>query len=154
MKKVLSIIIAILIMLMSFAMAEAPEAAQPETRTAVIMLEGTEEEITETLYADEAGYSVWYQADLLKLEAADGQAHFFAIDSTAEGEEPGLLSSDSYLLIVPAEIALEDANAFLMEATGGFDPNAATIGEVFSETLENGVELRCISVTEASTVYS
>ena len=151
MKKLFSVLIAAVMLLTCFA---AAEAIQPETRESVIMLEGIEETITETLHADEAGYSIWYQAELFALEAADGQAHFFAIDSTAEGEEPGLLTSDSYLLVVPVEITQEEIDAFLMEATGGFDPEAATIGEVFRETLENGAELSRVSVFDETTAYS
>ena len=150
MKKVISFVLAALMLLSVFA---AAEGIQPATRTSTITIEGVEEEITETQYISDAGYSVWYQPELYKLDIPDGQAHFFAIDSTPEGEEPGLLTSGAYLLIVPADIAYEDAEAFLMEATGGFDPSAAVISAATSETLENGVEIKSLTVTEDTTFY-
>ena len=150
MKKVISVIIATLMLISAFAFAET---AEPETRVTTIVLEGMEEEITETLYTNEAGYSIWYQADLFQLNVNEDQAHLFAIDSTVEGEEPGLTTSSAYMLIVPVEIAYEDTDAFLVEATGGFDPSAAVISKATSETLENGVEIKSLTVTEDTTFY-
>lgn len=150
MKKLLSLVLAFLVVLAGAAFAGA---ALPATRTSVIMLEGVEEEITETQHIDGNGYSIWYQADLFTLETPDGQAHFFAIGSTAEGEEPGLLTSESYMLVVPVEILYEDTDAFLAEATGGFDPAVAAIGEPAAVTLENGIEIKSVLVTEAETAY-
>jgi len=151
MKKVISFVLAALMLLSVFA---AAEGIQPATRTSTITIEGVEEEITETQYISDAGYSVWYQPELYKLDTPDGQAHFFAIDSTPEGEEPGLLTSGAYLLIVPADIAYEDAEAFLMEATGGFDPETAMVSDIVTETFEDGTEIKNICVLEGDIAYS
>ena len=148
MKKFVSVICAVLILLSVFACAES------ETRTSVITVEGIEEEITETLHVSEGGYSLWYQADKFLLNTAEDQTHLFAIDSTPEGVEIGIGTSAAYLLVVPIDIAYEDTDAFLMEATGGFDPSVAVIGEPASETLENGIEIKTVTVTEEATAFT
>lgn len=153
MKKFVSVICAVLMLLSALAFAET-ENLQPETRISVITIEGIEEEITETLHVSEGGYSLWYQADNFLLNTADDQTHLFAIDSTPEGAEIGIGTSAAYMLIVPVDISYEDTDAFLMEATGGFDPSVAVIGEPTAETLENGIEIKTVTVTEESTVFT
>lgn len=154
MKKVISILLASLMLVMCFAVAETAETAPVETRECAIVIEGVEETITETLHADEAGYSIWYQADLLKLELVDGNAYFFAIDSTVEGEEPGFETSSSYVTVVPTELTAEESVGYLAEAVGGYDPAVAVIGEETSETLENGVRIDTVSVEEEGVNYT
>lgn len=151
MKKIISVIVAALIIVSVFAFAENTE---PETRVTTIVMEGIETEIIETKYTDETGYSIWYQADLFQVNTVDDQAHFFAIDSTAEGEQPGLGASSSYMLVVPADIDPAEADAFIIEATGGFDPSVATISEVTTETREDGIVVRSVFVEDESNAYS
>ncbi len=152
MKKLISIAVVLIMVISLCAFAETDAVAQPETRTTVITLEGMEEEITETLYVSEDGYSIWYQSDMLNLDTNIGHAYFAPVN---ENTEDGAVdfTSDIYMVIVPIEIPYEDTDAFLLEATGGFDPSVAVIGEATAETLENGIEIKNVAVIENDIVY-
>lgn len=149
MKKALSLLLALLLMMSVCAWAETPA---PETRSSTVMIEGMEEEIIETRFVSDAGYSLWYQADLFHVDANDGQAFFFALPSTPEGEEPGLLTSESYLLVVPVDIDPAEADVMLDEAVGGYVDTEAIIGEVVEIPLESGIELKSVSVQDGDTM--
>ena len=113
MKKLLSAILA-LVLIAFTACAEAPEEAKaPETRTRVLETEFGAFEITETYYAFE-NYSLWYQADKLEAHLYFDHADFRPVG--AEDED----RTTSYL-IVKAEIAPDQAEAMIAEATGGYD---------------------------------
>lgn len=141
MKKFLAILTACML-LCGAAMAETTSAA--DTRVSVILIEGTEEEITETLYESEQGYSLWYDAERLVPTELYGHT-CFAPDATIE--EPAIS-----LLIVDTDINPEDGEAFLGEAVGGYGPEAE-ISEPAWETLENGITIGTISAVEEGVVY-
>lgn len=141
MKKILAILMACML-LCGAAMAET--AAAGDTRASVILIEGMEEEITETLYVSEQGYSLWYDAERLLPTELYGHT-CFAPDGMIE--EPAIS-----LLIVDAEINPEDGEAFLGEAVGGYGPEAE-ISNPSWETLENGITIGSISAVEEGVVY-
>ena len=113
MKKLFSIILAICLLAFS-ACAEAPEVAkEPELRTRILETEFGTLELNETAYTYE-NYSLWYQEGLLKPCDYYGHADFRPVDAQDEDR------SFSYL-IVSSEIAPEQLDQMLIEATGGYD---------------------------------
>ena len=113
MKKLFSIILAICLLAFS-ACAEAPEVAkEPELRTRILETEFGTMELNETAYTYE-NYSLWYQEGLLKPCDYYGHADFRPVDAQDEDR------SFSYL-IVSSEIAPEQLDHMIIEATGGYD---------------------------------
>ena len=113
MKKLLSVILAL--MLIAFAAcAEAPEEAKaPELRTRVLETEFGTIELNETAFAYE-NYTLWDQEGLLKPCYYYDHADFRPVDAQDEDR------SFSYL-IVKGEIAPEQMDQMIVEATGGYD---------------------------------
>ena len=113
MKKLFCLLLALMLIAIS-ACAEAPEEAKaPETRTRVLETEFGVSEITETYFAYE-NFSLWYRADKLKAGFYFDHADFTPADAAEEDR------STSYL-IVKADIAPEQAENMIAEATGGYD---------------------------------
>lgn len=140
MKKWAAILMACLL-LTGAVMAEGKTESEsaPQTRQTIVMMEGMEEEIQETLFDSGLGYSIWYEADRLVPSEQYGHVTFVPVDG---GEEPVIS-----LMIVQAEIAKEQAEAFLGEAVGGYEPTAE-ISEPVWETLENGVVIGTVDAME------
>lgn len=109
MKKFFAILMTI-VLLMGAACAETPV----QTRTRMLELDGETLEITETAYTAE-NYSFWYQADILEAGTYYGHPCLRPLGALEED------MSVSYL-IVPSEIAPDQAEAMLLEATGGYEP--------------------------------
>lgn len=107
MKKLFSLVL-VLLMTGAFACAEAPE-----TRTRTIATEFENYEITETNSTYE-NFSLWYQADWLKMTDYYGHPDFRPVGADEEDR------STSYL-IVKAEITPEQAENMIIEAVGGYD---------------------------------
>lgn len=133
MKKVL----AILIVLTLSAACFAGFAEGADTRESVLIIEGTEEKITEQLYESFKGYSIWYSTDTFAIHSGIGYDTVSPIDASID---------DVYMTIVPVEIAIEDADALLDEAVGGYDPENAIISDVSERQLESGFSVKSVEV--------
>ena len=78
MKKILAAILAFAMMLCAAAVEESAV-----TREKIIMIEGTEEVIVETLYESPLGYRLWYPADWFTAYHEEACDFFDAIDEEA-----------------------------------------------------------------------
>ncbi len=113
MKKLFSIILAICLLAFS-ACAEAPDDTKaPALRTRMLETEFGLIELSETAYTYE-NYSLWYQEGLLKPCYYFDHADFRPVDAQDDDRR------FSYL-IVSSEIAPEQLDQMLVEATGGYD---------------------------------
>ena len=114
--------------------------AAAETRERVIILEGQEETVTETLYASGLGFSFWYDADLLAV-TADG-----AVDE-GFGEGVELTSADGSDLIT-LDLMLPPATGW--DSAWEYLENNAEDETLIYEDLESGLELIHCMVPMAS----
>lgn len=106
------------------------QAALAETRQSVIMLEGQEEPIEETLFDTGLGFSLWYPKE--RLEVYIGEANGL------EGAVVGALYSDGYMVL--SMITKEDAEEYAEDVDQSFVEKASMSRaqlEVYRE-LENG----------------
>ena len=157
MKKIISVALALLFV---FCCAIAEDA--PETRVSVIEGEGIREEIVETLYTSEYGYNLWYPAELLApvdmkaVGEKDGAVYMFDVFVPAwylEVEEEVPANELIYMMIVPTDVPVEYADDFLLEATGGFDPGVAVIGEARELETDTDTVIKTIDVEENGVVF-
>lgn len=133
MKRTLVILIALLLsiaVLGAFAEGEV-------TRENVLMIEGTEEKITEQLYESYKGYAIWYCPDFFSISSGIG------VDTVNSNDAD---SDDVYMTIVPVEIPMEYADGLLDEAVGGYDSQNAIIGEVSERHPESGFSVKSVEV--------
>ena len=120
------------------------ESAQPETRETVISIEGTEETIVETNFVSQSGYSLWYPADMFTCEEADGQARFALADGVDSLEDAGMI-------VVPVDVAVEEAGSLLDEATANYG-DEATISQIVEWTNDSGANVRSVEAAQADRV--
>ena len=118
--------------------------AEDTTRVREMILEGTAEEVTETLYRNEAGYSLWYPSEYLQPGKQYSHPCFYPAGDQGE--------SGIYFLIVEAEANPADAEGLLAEAVGGFGPDAV-ISEAKWTTTESGALLGSIQAAETGVIY-
>lgn len=118
--------------------------AEDATRTREMILEGIAEEVKETLYRDEGGYSIWYPSEYLEPGEQYGRPCFYPVGHQNE--------SEIYFLIVEADANPADAEGLLAEAVGGFGPGAV-ISEPKWTTTESGALLGSVQAQEDGTVY-
>jgi hypothetical protein len=115
----------------------AGSVACAQTRESVIILEGMEEKITETLYESPDGFRLWYPEDMFRIEDFYGNDRVLPADETVEGVE---------LIVVPVDIPTEEAGAMIAEATGGYMEGEAEIGEIEEYSLASGLEVKSVQV--------
>ncbi len=137
MKKLISVLLALT---MLFACASAEETV----RVHEMMLEGMAEQVTETLYKSDAGYTIWYPSDYVTPGEQYGRPCFYPADA---GEESGV-----YFLIIPSDANPADAEALLAEAVGGFGPEA-TVSEAQWTATESGALLGSVQADDAGVIY-
>lgn len=113
MKKCFILILAISLIALCAYAELGEEAHAPALRTRVVETEFGPLELNETAYTYE-NYALWYQEGLLKPCYFYDHADFRPVDAQDEDR------SFSYL-IVSAEIAPEQLDQMLIEATGGYD---------------------------------
>ncbi len=111
-----------------------------ETRQGVIVLEGMEEPVQETLFDCDQGFSFWYVKD--RLEAYEGSAHGI------EGVVIAGLYSDDYMVlsVIPEEDAVEygeELNMDILEQS-----SAARVQRDVYRELENGKYLFLTLIAE------
>lgn len=130
MKKTLAIILFVIMAVSSIALA-----SPVQTREGVIMLEGMEEPVTETLYESVNGFSLWYPADTFAIVQENGNDVIRPADASIEGVS---------LIIVPVDIPVEESEALILEATGGYMPGEAEISEIAEWQLESGLNVKSV----------
>jgi len=127
MKKILSMILMVLL-LAGIACAE-----EVQTRETVVLVEGCEETIIETLYESPQGFQIWYPADLFTAVHEDGSDFF---ESTPGFVEAGVAITDAQ---TTSEYVGEMMNAEVEKAIA----NSAVIpGEVEEWKLESGISVQ------------
>ncbi len=131
MKKILFIILSILLL---SGMACAEEA---QTRESIIIIEGYEETIVETLYESPQGFRIWYPADLFVVTHEEGNDYF---ESDAEIIDVGLA-------IVDSQVSHEFVDELLAEMLEISIANDGQImGEVEQRELASGVTVRHVDI--------
>ena len=137
MKKLFSLALT-LVLLAGFTCAHAAQ-----TRERVIMIEGCEETIVETLYESALGYQIWYPADLLQAYMQDGSDYF---DSPDGSVGVAIVASN-----MSPEYVDEDMEALieLSVANGG-----EVLGEVEHWETELGVNVKHVDIIYDSTYNS
>lgn len=130
MKRALAIILFAILAVSSIAFA-----SPVETRESVIALEGMEEPVTETLYESVNGFSIWYPADTFAIVQEHGNDVIRPADASIEGVS---------LIIVPVDIPVEESEALIHEATGGYMPGEAEISEITEWQLESGLNVKSV----------
>lgn len=141
MKKLFALALSVALALCAVAVCET---AQPETRETLVSIEGTEETIVETRFVSQSGYSLWYPADMFTCEEADGQARFVPVDGVEAMADVGMI-------VVPVDVAVEDADSLLGEATANYGAEAA-VGEAVEWTNESGASVRSVEVAQEQRV--
>ena len=137
MKKLLAIALALVLTLSMGALAE--------TRTRTDVIDGVQQQITETRYESAAGFSLWYRADAVEPLVNDFNDCFVPVGAGVD--------SDTVLLIVPVDIPLSEADSLIYEATGGYGPEYE-ISVVYNEMLDNGMMMKSVSAyTDSSIDY-
>lgn len=136
MKRIL--ILALALLISGMALAEGTM-----TRERAIQIEGAEETIRETYFESENGYSLWIPEGF-DVTSDLGYDSIYAADA----EEDSV-----YLTIVPVEIDPSEGEAFLGEATGGFDSEAAVISDKTEWTLESGLNVKSAEVAFEGYMY-
>lgn len=119
-------------------------SAEETVRVHEMLLEGINEQVTETLYQSGEGYEIWYPSDYLTPGEQYGHTCLYPIGAEGEG--------DTYFLIVPAQADPADAEALLSEAVGGFGPDAQ-ISEPVWTTNESGALLGSVQAEEDGVIY-
>lgn len=109
--------------------AMAEPVNETETRTSVVEMEGSQEEIVETRFDHADGYSIWYAADFVVPGDTEGYASFVPADMENE--------LNISMTIVKPGISVDQADDMLAEAVGGYD-SEAEISETTSYTLDGG----------------
>lgn len=132
------LILALALLVAGLALAEGAE-----TRDRAIQIEGTEEIIHETYFASENGYSLWIP-DGFSVTGGEGMDTIYAADAEEDSVN---------LTVVPAQIDPAESDAFLAEATGGFDPETAQISDPTEWTLESGLNVKSVEVTFEGEIY-
>lgn len=140
-KKLFALALSVALALCAVAVCET---AQPETRETLVSIEGTEETIVETRFVSQSGYSLWYPADMFTCEEADGQARFVPVDGVEAMADVGMI-------VVPVDVAVEDADSLLGEATANYGAEAA-VGEAVEWTNESGASVRSVEVAQEQRV--
>jgi len=108
-------------------------AENVQTRESVVMIEGTEEFITETLYESPQGFLVWYPADLFAVTHEEGTDYF---DTAPDFIEAGVAIVDGQMSYQAADEMLE-AEIEMSIANGG-----SVIGEIEEWQLESGMTVK------------
>ncbi len=143
MKKIFALILAIAFIAFSACAEFGEEVKAPDLRTRILETEFGPIELNETAYTYE-NYSLWYQEGLLKPCYYYDHADFRPVDAQDDDRR------FSYL-IVKNEIAPEQLDQMLVEATGGYD-NTWTIAmhrefatdagnRILSVDANNGLEI-------------
>ena len=140
MKRVFVLILAIMLAVSGIS-AFALENA---TRQRAIMLEGIEETITETFYASPNGFTMWYPEDMFRIASEYNHEVFLPADETIENVS---------LMIVPVEIPVEESDAFIYEATGGYMEGEAEISDVREGNLESGIGVKTVQAVTNTEVH-
>lgn len=115
------------------------EVAEEQTRTATIEIEGIEEEVLEYQYVSESGYTLWYSAEHFEPLDYYDNAMFVPVGETTE-------ENTLSFMVVPTEVAVEDADSMLAEATASYDPE--TVGMINEMTTEQGIVIKSVDVDE------
>lgn len=137
--KVSSLLILVLALLIS-GLALAEGAAMRE-RT--IQMEGAEEIIQETYFASENGYSLWIPEGF-SVTSDEGSDTIWATDAEEDSVN---------MTIVPVQIDPSEDDAFLAEATGGFEFEDAQISDPTEWTLESGLNVKSAEVAFEGNIY-
>ena len=132
MKQLIAFGLAAILLVMSAAAFCEP--AQPEVRERVISIEGMDETIVETSYVSANGFQLWYPADLLTVSEVDGQTHF-------QLSEPVETLPDAGLIIVPADVPVDEADALLQEVRDSYGSDVQ-VSEIAAWTNESGVVIQ------------
>lgn len=132
------LILALTLLIACIALAEGAA-----THERAIQMEGAEEIIQETYFASENGYSVWVP-DGFSVSSGVGSDTIYAADAEENSVN---------LTIVPVQIDPSEGEAFLAEATGGFDAETARIGEPTEWTLQSGLNVKSVEVTFEKITY-
>ncbi len=147
MKKMIAFVLSLML---TFSCAAAEEqtvgcpAAEPLQRTAVMMIEGQSEEVTETQFFSAGGCEIWYPSEYLVPVSRYGRDCFVPVGA---GEE-----SETYFMIVSSDAETADAEALLTEAVGGFPPEAEISEPVWSTTADGSL-LGSVDARMDGTVY-
>ena len=114
------------------------------TRESTVLLEGMDESI-ETRYDDPDGLTFWYSADLFAVSEEYGNIRLVPLDETIENMS---------LMIVPVDIPVEESEAFIHEATGGYMPGEAEISEITESKLESGLDVKHVQAVMQNEIHS
>ena len=126
MKKVLVLTLAMFM----FVYAGIACAENLQTRESIVMIEGTEEIITETLYESPQGFLVWYPADLFVATHEEETDYF---DTASGFVEAGVAIVDGQMSYQAADEMLE-VSIEMSIANGG-----NMIGDIREWQLDSGV---------------
>lgn len=133
MKKVLTLTLAIFM----FLYAGIACAENVQTRESTVMIEGTEESITETLYESPQGFRIWYPADLFIVTHEDGNDYF--------GTVPGFV--DAGVAIVDGQMSYQAADEMLgAEIEMSIANGGSMMGEIEEWKLESGVIVKHVEI--------
>lgn len=122
------------------------EELPADTRMSQIELEGMIEAFAETKHTGGSGYTIWYPSEY--LAPAQRYGHDVFVPVGAENAE----ENDVYFMIVPVDIAPEEADSLLAEAVGGYGEEAV-IGEKAWKELGNGVSVGTVQAEEDGVIW-
>ena len=133
-------VFAVILMIMLAVTGSVGCAQEIRTRENTVVIGGIEEKITETMYVSPSGFTLWYPADMFAV-AQDNENECITPVNAADGA--------CYLMIVPVEIPVEEADAFIHEATGGYMEGEAEISEIQEGQLDSGLDVKSVQAVTA-----
>lgn len=120
------------------ALGSAAATAEPvQSRESTIVVEGTEENITELLYESVNGFSLWYPVENFLIVHENGIDVVYPADEEIENVS---------MTIVPVDIPMDEAAALIDEAIGSYDAEKDTISDVTEGELDSGLNIKYVEV--------
>lgn len=119
-------------------------AQEMPARESGVVIEGIEETISETRYESENGFALWYPSETFRVYSEYGHETIVPLDETVD---------DVSLMIVPVDIPVDQAEAFIHEATGGYMPDEAVISEITEWKLDSGLNVKTVQATLAEEIH-
>lgn len=127
----------ILLFVLVVIMLAGTATVHAQTRECMIIIEGYEEIITETLYESPQGFRIWYPADIFAVTHEDGNDYIDSVDGIIDmcvAIVDGRMSYEAADEMMDADIEMSIANG------------AEILGEIETWTLDSGMTVKHVDI--------
>lgn len=135
----------ILVLSLMLAVSGISAMAEPvPSREGTVIVEGMEEQVTEFQYESLNGFTFWYPIEYFMVVCENDYDVVYPADAEIEGVS---------MTIVPVEVPVEEADALLDEAMGGYMEGEAEIGDIQEMQISETVNAKTVDVICEDVVY-